>query len=78
MEALEVIKVLVLFVIAIEGACILYRKDEKPEPEVTHTSRREVYGTFKDPYSYRKNTRNQYVPIKPGGKMLDGIGDDEE
>lgn len=79
MEALEIIKTLVLFIIAIEGACILYKKDEKLEgSESTHTSRRDVYGTFKDPYSYRKNNRSQYVPIKPNSKMLDGVGDDEE
>lgn len=73
---MEIINVLILFVIAIEGALLLYKKEEKREEEVSHTNRREVYGTFKDPYSYRKNTRNQYVPIKPGSKMLDG--DDEE
>ena len=78
---LEVVKTLVLFMIAIEGALILYDKIEKEEEEGkkdgAHTSRREVYGTFQNPLgdNYRKN-RGLYVPIKPNSKMLDG--DDED
>lgn len=75
---MEIVKVLVLFIIAIEGALLLYKKEEVKESE--RTTRRDVYGTFKDPLgdSYRKNTRGHYVPIKPGEKMLEGLGDDEE
>lgn len=75
---LEVVKVLVLFMIAIEGALLLYDKKEKEEErESAHTSRREVYGTFHNPLgdSYRKN-RGLYVPIKPNSKMLDGDEED--
>lgn len=73
---LEVVKVLVLFMIAIEGALLLNDKKEE-EKESAHTSRREVYGTFHNPLgdSYRKN-RGLYVPIKPNSKMLDGDEED--
>ena len=83
MEAigLEIVRTLVLFVIAIEGALMLYGKDNnvKKEEESVHTSRRDVYGTFQNPLgdTYRKNSRSQYVPIHPGSKMLDGDEDDE-
>ena len=74
---METLEVLVLFVIAIEGALLLYKKEDKKEnEEVSHTSRREVYGTFKDPYSYRTNSKHQYSVVKPYSKMIDG--DDEE
>lgn len=76
MEMIEILKVLVLFMIAIEGALILYKKDEKEEPKEERTSRRDVYGTFGNPLGYRTNTRHQYVPVMPNSKMLDG--DDEE
>lgn len=75
MIALEVIKILTLFIIAIEGYVIAYMKDE-PE-EKTSNPRRELNGTFKDPLGYRTNTRGQYVPIKPNSKMIDGVDDDE-
>lgn len=73
---MEIVEILLLIIIAIEGALILYGKEEKVEKRVT--SRREVYGTFQNPLgdSYRKNNKMQYVPIKPNSKMLDG--DDEE
>ena len=73
---MEIVEVLVLFIIAIEGALLLYKKEDVKESE--RTSRRDVYGTFKDPLgdSYRKNTKGQYVPVQPNSKMLDG--DDEE
>lgn len=75
----EILKILLMFMITIELALILYGKKEGAK-EDERTSRREVYGTFKDPLgdSYRRNTRNQYIPVHPGGKMLDGMGDDEE
>ena len=76
---LEIVRTLVLFVIAVEGALILYGKDTTTKKvESAHTSRREVYGTFHNPLgdTYRKNSRSQYVPIHPGAKMLDGDEDD--
>ena len=73
---LEIVKTLVLFMIAIEGALLLNDKKEE-EKESVHTSRREVYGTFHNPLgdSYRKN-KGLYVPIKPNSKMLDGEDED--
>lgn len=74
----EIVKILVLFMIAIEGALLLYKKEEPEDKENARTSpRREVYGTFQNPLgdSYRKN-KGLYVPIKPNSKMLDG--DDED
>lgn len=73
---LEIVKTLVLFMIAIEGALLLNDKKEE-EKESAHTSRREVYGTFHNPLgdSYRKN-KGLYVPIKPNSKMLDGEDED--
>ena len=76
---MEIVEMMLLFVIAIEGGLLLYKKEEKKEEvEAEHVSRRDIYGTFKDPYSYRKNNRGQYVPVRPGGKMIDSIGDEEE
>lgn len=51
--------------LAIEGALMIYDKEGKNEGE--HTTRRDVYGTFKDPLgdAYRKNTKGLYTPIKP-------------
>lgn len=75
-------EIALLFIIAIELAFILYDKDSKQEfkkiDEGARTTRRDVYGTFKTPLgdSYRKNSKNLYVPIKPNSKMLDG--DEEE
>lgn len=87
--AFEVLKILILFMMAIELALIIYdTKDnteelkkqikKELEEEGASTSRREVYGTFKTPLgdSYRRNTKGLYVPIQPNSKMLDG--DDEE
>lgn len=56
-----------------------YKEEEEPEEE-KEDARKRVYGTFQNPLgdTYRKNTRNQYVPIKPNAKMLDGLGDDDE
>lgn len=76
MIAFEVIKIMVLFIIAIEGYLIAFEK-EKEEQEVVSNPRRELNGTFKDPLGYRTNTRGQYVPIKPNSKMIDGVDDDE-
>lgn len=74
---LEIVKILLLIIIALEGALVVYDKDEKEER--VHTSRREVYGTFHNPLgdTYRKNEKHQYVPIKPNSKMLDGDDVDE-
>jgi hypothetical protein len=72
---MEIVEVLLLVIIAIEGALLIYSKDEAKEQKVN--PRREIYGTFHNPLgdSYRKN-KGLYVPIKPNSKMLDG--DDEE
>ena len=77
---MEIIKILFLFIIATEIALILLKPDKKEEEEEERATRREVYGIYKNPLgdSYRKNRKNQYVPIKPGSKMIEGIGDDEE
>ena len=74
---MEIIKILLLFIITIEIALILTKPDEKEEEE--HKSRRDVYGIYKNPLgdTYRKNTKNQYVPIKPNSKMIDGDDEDE-
>ena len=75
---MEIVEVLLLVILAIEGALIYMKKDEEKERGV-HTSRREVYGTFQNPLgdSYRKNSKSQYVPIRPYSKMLDGDEKDE-
>lgn len=83
-------EIALLFVIAIELAFILFDleapKKENLKKEIldeltkegARTTRRDVYGTFKTPLgdSYRKNTKGQYVPIQPNGKMLDGSEDE--
>lgn len=87
---MEIVKIILEFIIAIEIGLILYdmRLSEKQMDEIAeevkrdlegeHISRREIHGTFQNPLadSYRKNTRGQYVPIQPNSKMLDG--DDDE
>lgn len=66
MIGFEVLKILILFMLAIEGALIIYDKGEKPN-EGVHTTRRDVYGTFRDSLgdAYRKNNKGLYRPIKP-------------
>lgn len=77
---MEVVIVMFLFLISIELALILInlttRKEEKEEK--THSTRREIQGTFSNPLgdSYRKN-RGLYVPVVPNSKMLDGDEEDE-
>ena len=82
MIGLEVVKILLLVVLSIEGYLII-SKEEKEEKEDVHTSRREIYGTFKDPFDnpYRKNKSGQYVPIKPSGREYNPrphLGDEED
>ena len=76
MEALEIIKILLLFIIAIEVALMKQSEVEKVE----RTSRREVNGTFKNPLGdgYRTNAKGQYVPIHPNSRMLDGSDEDDD
>lgn len=77
----EVVKIMVLFMIAIEGALLLQEKKDnkietpKRDEESAHTSRREVHGTFQNPLgdAYRKNNKGLYTPVRPLGR-----GDDEE
>jgi hypothetical protein len=76
MIGFEIIKIMVLFIIAIEGYMIAFEKEK--EEDVKSNPRRELSGTFKDPLGYRTNTRGQYVPIKPNSKMIDGVDDDDE
>ncbi len=76
---MEIIEILILIIIAIEGALLIYDKDVTTLPLIKKkSSRREVYGTFQNPLgdTYRKNSRKQYVPIKPNSKMLDGDEED--
>jgi len=75
MLGLEIVEVIILISIAIEGALLLYKKEDEEE----HRGRRDIYGTFKNPLadSYRKNQRGQYVPIRPNEKMIEHSGDDE-
>lgn len=77
----EIVKILLLLTIAVElalGKHIEVYLEEEEEEEDAHTTRRDVHGTFKHPLgdSYRKNTKGQYVPIRPNSRMIDG--DDEE
>lgn len=78
---MEIAILIFLVIIAVELGLIIYDLPQKrEEKEDARTTRRDVYGTFQNPLadSYRKNTRNQYIPVHPGGKMLEGLGDDEE
>lgn len=66
---MEIIKIILLFIISIEGGLLLYNKEEIPKKVVQ--DRREITGKFKDPLGYKTNTRGQLRPIIPGGKMID-------
>ena len=66
---MEIIGIILLFIISIEGALLIYNKKEIEEEKAN--PRREIKGTFKDPLGYRTNTRGQLRPVKPGGKMID-------
>ena len=66
---MEIIKIILLFIISIEGGLLLYNKGEIPKKVVQ--DRREITGKFKDPLGYKTNTRGQLRPIIPGGKMID-------
>lgn len=70
----EIIKILLMFILAIEGYLIAFKKEEIKS---ISNPRRELNGTFKDPLGYRTNTRGQYVPVRPNSKMIDGSDDDE-
>lgn len=74
MIGFEIIKILLMFILAIEGYLIAFKKEE---PKSISNPRRELNGTFKDPLGYRTNTRGQYVPVRPNSKMIDGSDDDE-
>ena len=76
MIGLAVVGLMLLVIIAIEGALILAKKEDT---EDTRTTRRDVYGTFSNPLAdtYRRNKRGQYVPIRPNEKMIEHSGDDE-
>jgi hypothetical protein len=82
MEIVEGVKIFLLFVIAYEGFLFLIKGKQKKEEEKIdeRASRRETYGIYRNPLgdSYRKNNKSQYVPIKPGEKMIENSGDDEE
>ena len=83
MEIVEAVKIALLFAIAYEGAWFLIRnkkKKEEPEKEDVRTTRRDVYGIYKNPLgdSYRKNSRHQYIPQRPNSKMIESSGDDED
>lgn len=66
---MEIIKIILLFIISVEGALLLYDKKEIVKKDMQ--SRRELTGKFKDPLGYKTNTRGQLRPIIPGGKMID-------
>ena len=66
---MEIIKIILLFIISIEGGLLLYNKGEIPKKVAQ--DRREITGKFKDPLGYKTNTRGQLRPIIPGGKMID-------
>ena len=82
MEIVEALKIALLFIIAYEGALPIIKgyKPKQEKEEVAHTTRRDVDGIYKNPLgdSYRKNKRNLYVPIKPGAKMIESSGDEED
>ena len=83
MEIIEALKIALLFIIAYEGAWFIIKnppKKEEPKEDEGHASRREVHGIYRNPLgdSYRKNQRKQYVPIKPGAKMIESSGDEED
>lgn len=81
MEIIEGLKIVLLFIIAYEGAWFIIKNPpKKEEPKDERTTRRDVYGIYKNPLgdSYRKNQRKQYVPIKPGAKMIESSGDEED
>lgn len=80
----EVVKIMLMVLIAIEGALILGRREEatiynRKETEEKKT-RRDVYGTFSNPLgdSYRTNSKGQLKPVYPGTRYIKRLGDDEE
>ena len=83
MEIVEGLKILLLFIIAYEGLWLIFKStpEKKEEEKVNErVSRRETYGIYRNPLgdSYRKNQKKLYVPIKPGAKMIESSGDEEE
>ena len=80
MEVVEALKIALLFIIAYEGAFILKKHETLKKPDEPRSNRRDVYGVYRNPLgdSYRKNSKNLYVPIKPGTKMIESSEDDEE
>lgn len=77
---MEIVEVFLLFVIAVEGVLMLRKKPTYKIEEPSMANRRDVHGVYRNPLgdSYRKSSRNLYVPIKPGSKMIDSLEDDEE
>ena len=76
---IELLKILLLIMLVLEGALMLYDKRTKKEEQKERTTRREVYGTFRDPFgdTYRRNSKGQLTPIHPNSKMIDGVDEDE-
>ena len=77
---MEIVEIFLLFAIVVEGAIALRKKPSYKKEEPITTNRRDVHGVYRNPLgdNYRKSSRNLYVPIKPGSKMIDGLEDDEE
>jgi hypothetical protein len=80
----EVIKIMLMVLIAIEIALVLYKKEEatiynRKEIEEKKT-RRDVYGTFSNPLgdSYRTNSKGQLKPVYPNTRYIKRLGDEEE
>lgn len=72
---------MLLLIITIELTLIYAggAEERKGSKEEVKKTRRDIYGVFANPLgdSYRKNSKELYVPIKPGSKMLDGDEEDE-
>ena len=73
---MEIIIAITLLIIALEGLYICTQLEKKEEVMPKET-RRTVRGDFGNPLAdtYRKNSKGQLKPIKPGAIML---GDDEK
>lgn len=77
----EVVKIMLMVLIAVEGALLLGKKDEAIHNNVEEKkTRRDVYGTFANPLgdSYRTNSKGQLKPVYPGTRYIKRLGDDEE
>ncbi len=78
----EVVKIMLMVLIAVEGALFLGKKDEAVSNNNVEEkkTRRDVYGTFANPLgdSYRTNSKGQLKPVYPGTRYIKRLGDDEE